>query len=180
MLCDGTKHDGGWLGGLTQSSGHPNRSLPPRGWQSWPHVPSSSGWAPQAMPGRGHRAGGRVAAVPEGCPGHLHGVWDLQVGLALDEAAWGPGWTNRGDLTVEAAAPFSSRPWLSRRLDHRAKPGLGFCWELLIGLTGTGQKKTRSPLPLGTPQGSSALLQGAGEKGVSASSWWQLAREQLL
>ena len=38
------------------------------GWQSWPHVPSSSGWGPQALPGLGHRASGRVAAIPQGLP----------------------------------------------------------------------------------------------------------------
>lgn len=135
--------DGGPAGGLIQSSGHPDRSLPLRGWQSWPHAPSSSGWAPQALPGRGHRAGGRVAAVLKGCPGHLCGVWDLQVGLALDGVARGPGCPNGDDLTVEAA-PFS-RSWLSRRLDHQAKPGMGFCWELLIGLTGTGPEKDQMP-----------------------------------
>ena len=114
--------------------------------------------------------------LPKGCPRHLCGVWDLQVSLALDGVAQGPGCPHGDDITVKAA-PFSCS-WLSRRLDHRAKPGLGFCWELLIGLAGTGPEKHQKPLPLG-PQGGSPLSQGAAEKGVSASSWWQLTRQQL-
>lgn len=61
--------------------------------------------------------------------------------------AQGPGCPNGDDITVKAA-PFSCS-WLSRRLDHRAKPGLGFCWELLIGLAGTGPEKHQKPPPLG-------------------------------